>query len=226
MRTWQPKTCCLAAALSLLTGLATASADEQTNQGRPSEATGWIRLFNGKDLSGWRASENADTFRVVDGVIVAHGERSHLFYTGDVQGAVFGNFELWVEVLTKPGANSGIYFHTEWQEEDWPAKGHQAQINQTDEAVSKTGGLHGVVDLLNHSPVVDNEWYSQHITVRDKHIVIRINGKVTTDYHEPEKPQRKPEFAGRVVGKGTFALQGHDGGSEVHFRQVWVKPLD
>src|SRR6478609_8024912 len=69
----------------------------------------WIPLFDGKTLNGWKSSEHEGTFKVVDGQIVAHGERSHLFYTGPVQGADFRNFELALEIKTMPGANSGVY---------------------------------------------------------------------------------------------------------------------
>lgn len=192
----------------------------------PSEAGGWISLFNGKDLSGWKASENPSTFSVVDGLIVAHGDRSHLFYTGDANGGEFKDFELWVEVKTEPGSNSGVYFHTEWQDEGWPMKGYEVQVNQTHGDPRKTGGLYGIVDVMDVSPVEDNEWYTEHITVTGKRIVVRVNGKVTVDYTEPAGAIREGRVAQRLLDKGTFALQGHDPDSVVRYRQVWVKPLD
>src|SRR5690606_38064187 len=91
----------------------------------------WVDLFNGKDLSGWKANENPESFRVEDGVIVANGDRSHLYYAGDVNGANFKNFELQVDVMTHSLANSGIYFHTQYQDEGWPSVGYEVQINNT-----------------------------------------------------------------------------------------------
>src|SRR6185369_8303001 len=67
---------------------------------------GWIPLFNGKDLDGWRPSEHKDAWTVRDGQIVADGDRSHLFYTG----RDFKNFELEVEALAQTACNSGVYF--------------------------------------------------------------------------------------------------------------------
>ena len=61
---------------------------------------GWTTLFDGKSLDGWRASETKSTFKLVDGALVAHGTRSHLFYVGDVNGGSFENFELKVDVMT------------------------------------------------------------------------------------------------------------------------------
>src|SRR3972149_9580817 len=76
------------------------------------KSDGWQSLFDGKSLDGWKASENKGTWTVRDGMLVTHGERSHLFYVGPVNHAQFKNFELQAEVKTEPGSNSGIYFHT------------------------------------------------------------------------------------------------------------------
>ncbi|MEQ8847048.1 DUF1080 domain-containing protein [Botrimarina sp.] len=192
----------------------------------PSEADGWIPLFNGKDLTGWKASEHPDTFSVEDGSIVTDGDRAHLFYTGDVNGGQFDDFELWVEVMTEPNSNGGVFFHTEYQEEGWPAKGYEVQVNQTYQDRRKTGSLYGVVDILDESPVEDNQWYVEHVKVEGDRVVIRVDGEVTVDYTEPENVEREGRMAERKLGKGTFALQGHDPGSTVRYRQVWVKPLD
>jgi hypothetical protein len=52
---------------------------------RPAEP-GYTSLFNGKDLTGWKASANPDSFKVENGAIVANaaGQASHLFYDGPV----------------------------------------------------------------------------------------------------------------------------------------------
>lgn len=192
----------------------------------PSIENGWYPLFNGKNLDGWKASENAGTFQVEDGLIVTRGERSHLFYTGEVNGGVFKDFELWVEVKTEPKANSGIYFHTEYQQEGWPMKGYEVQVNQTHSDFRKTGGLYGIVDVIDVSPAADNEWFVEHVAVRGKQITVRVNGEVTVSYTEPEGAKREGRYVGRLIDQGTIALQGHDPGSVVRFRQVWIKPLD
>ena len=88
----------------------------------------WIPLFDGKTLDGWKASEHEGTFSVVDsqggnGQIRVNGMRSHLFYTGPVHAADFKNFEFSADVMTRPGANSGIYFHTAFQPTGFPAAG-------------------------------------------------------------------------------------------------------
>jgi hypothetical protein len=56
-------------------------------------ADGWVSLFDGKTLTGWKASENPGTFKVEDGSIVVNGPRAHLFYMGPVMDHDFGDFE-------------------------------------------------------------------------------------------------------------------------------------
>ncbi len=181
---------------------------------------GWIPLFNGKNLDGWKISDKPGTFSVRDGMIVVHGPRSHAFYVGPVQKANFENFEFKADVMTQPGANSGIYFHTTYQATGWPSKGYECQVNQTHGDPKKSGGLYNVVNLFK-TPVKDKEWYTQHIIVRGKHIVVRINEKFVVDYTEPEPLDRR----GPRLSSGTFALQGHDPGSTIYFKNVMVKPL-
>ena len=187
----------------------------------------WVSLFNGEDLTGWRAAEHADTFRVEDGVIVAHGERSHLFYTGPVGGADFTDFEWRCEVMLMPGSNSGMFFHTAYQEEGWPNQGYEAQLNNTQGDRKKTGGLYDVADVMDNSPATANEWFTQTVVVRGDRVLVKVNGEVVTDYTAPagaaSAPDRRP---GRTLSRGTIALQGHDPGSIAKFRKIEIRLLD
>ena len=66
---------------------------------------------------------------VVAAMFVAAGPRCHLFYEGD--GKPFKNFHLKAEVMTEPGSNGGIYFHTRYQEKGWPSAGFSVPIPST-----------------------------------------------------------------------------------------------
>jgi hypothetical protein len=187
---------------------------------------GFFRLFNGKDLEGWKASENPATFKVEEGSLIVHGPRAHLFYVGPVKNHDFKNFHLKVEAQTFPKANSGIYFHTEYQETDWPRKGFECQVNQTHGDVKKTGGLYAVKDVLNLSPVKDNEWYVYDIVVKDKTVTIKVNGKTTAEWTQPDDWQPPAGMPGRKLSSGTIAIQGHDPESKVLYRSIKIKPLD
>lgn len=184
---------------------------------------GWISLFDGKSLDGWKANENTDTFKIVDGKIVVHGQRSHLFYVGPVQSHNFKNFELKIEIMTFPKANSGVYFHTEWLDMGFPRKGHEVQVNNSHTDPKRTAGLYGVKD--NYDVVAkDNEWFTMHIIVQGKHVITKVDDKVVVDYIEPDN-ESQGRGTGKRVSNGTFALQGHDPGSQIHYKNIRVKPL-
>lgn len=194
-------------------------------------AAGWKLLFDGKSLDGWRASESPETFRVEDGAIVGHGPRSHLYYAGPTENAEFTNFELVAEVKTFPGANSGIYLHSTWQNEGWPAKGYEVQINNSDRpeapssaASSRSGSLWGIIDVVQ-SAVPDEQWFKVRILVKGKRIVTEVNDRVVVDYTEPVLVVRPERLAGKALSSGTFALQAADPNTRVHFRSIKVRPL-
>ena len=84
----------------------------------------------------------------------------------------------------------------------------------------RTGGLYNVQD--NYDAVAkDNEWFKYEIIVQGKHIVIKIDGKTVSDYTEPPDLDRPS----RQLSQGTFAIQAHDPGSKVYFRDLKVKEL-
>lgn len=182
----------------------------------------WISLFDGKSLDGWKASENPETFKVEDGKIVVHGPRSHLFYVGDVQNHNFKNFEFKAQVMTTPGSNSGMYFHTEYQEEGWPSKGYEVQVNNSHTDWRRTASLYAIDDV-REAPAKDNEWFTQHIIVQGKKVTIKVNGETQVEYTEPDNLEA--DRGERKISSGTFALQGHDPESKVYYKDIMVKPL-
>ncbi len=189
------------------------------------QTDGWISLFDGKSLNGWKVGDNASTFSVENGTIIAHGKTAHLFYVGDVKNHDFKDFEFKADVMTEPGSNSGIYFHTAYQESGWPAKGYEVQINNSHTDWRRTGSLYAVQDV-KEVYVKDNEWFTESISVKGKRVIIKINDKTVVDYTEPDNVQRPQGMTERIISHGTFALQGHDPNSKVYFKNIMVKPLD
>jgi hypothetical protein len=184
----------------------------------------WVPLFDGKTLSNWKVGDNAATFTVENGMIVVNGETAHLFYNGDVHQHDFKNFEFKAEVMTLPGSNSGIYFHTAYQQGGWPEKGYEVQVNNSHTDWRRTGSLYGIQDVKEVF-VKDNEWYTEYIKVQGKRIQIKLNDKTVVDYTEPENVQRSADNSLRKISDGTFALQGHDSKSKVYFKNLMVKIL-
>lgn len=195
----------------------------------------WISLFDGESLDDWTANENAASWKIEDGAIVTAGERSHLFYTGAVMDHNFSNFEFSVDVKTTPGSNSGVYIHTEFQDDGWPGIGYECQVfnsanppaNQGDYVEHKmTGSIYAVRNIWKQV-VPDNEWFNYRIVVQGKTVRTYINDMLASDYTEPSELWRPDGWQGRRlnVDGGTFAFQCHDPGSTVAYKNIKVKPL-
>ncbi|MEL6105952.1 MAG: DUF1080 domain-containing protein, partial [Planctomycetota bacterium] len=123
------RTLSLSVAIALFASVATAqTADTES---------GFVSLFDGSSLKGWKlAEENPDAWHVEDGKLVCDGSRCHLFYAGDL--APLKDFHFKCDVMTTPGSNAGIYFHTKYQPTGWPKYGYECQVNVSHKDPKKT----------------------------------------------------------------------------------------
>jgi hypothetical protein len=180
-------------------------------------------LFNGHSLEGWKAGGHAHSFRVEDGNIVAAGPRGYLFFTN----ASFKNFDLKAEVLTRPGASSGIHFHTKFQSQGPLKTGFKVQINNAyagegdERDRRKTGSLYGIRNTYK-AFVKDDEWFQLRVEVRDKQVRVWLNNLLIVDYIEPDPPL---DTTGAALGHGALALECCGSQPKVCFRNLVMKPL-
>ena len=218
--------CLLSTVMGLL--LATGSFAADT----PQSDEGFVSLFDGTTLNGWKVGENASIFQVRDGMIAMEcpatiQSPAHLFYVGDVNGHSFKNFDLRVDVMTFPYANSGIYFHTEYQQAGWPKRGLECQVNNSHVDWRRTGSLYAikniswgpeapsadnkeVVTVLPKPAVTDNVWYTQEIICQDGLVTVKLNGKPMVEYKISDADTEHKLSTGMIwLPRGTFALQGH-----------------
>ncbi len=186
----------------------------------------WETIFNGETLNGWKKSvENPQSFLVEDGAIKCSGKRAHLFYKGD-----YKNFEFETEVRTSEKSNSGIFIHTAYQPEDWPKQGYEIQVNNSYRGSEKfperrkTGSIYNVRNI--YYPLVnDNEWFRMRVKVVGKLIEVYVNDVKVNEYIEPENPWRPEGNKEVCLGHGTVALQAHDPGSTVWYRNIKIRAL-
>jgi hypothetical protein len=204
----RPRWCALLSLVGLAMLASAAWADDEKDD------KGWLMLFDGKSLEGWEASESPENWTVEDGALTGHGGRSHLFYVG----REFQNFHFKTDAMINKGGNSGIFFHSK-PEKDWPSMGYEAQVNNTHADPVKTGSLYYVVKVFE-SAAQDDKWWTQEIIVQGKRITMKVNGKTLYEYDEPEGVTGPHKLS-----KGLFALQQHDPGSHVRYKNVMVKPL-
>jgi len=169
---------------------------------------GWISMFDGKTLEGWKAADNAASWSVRDGKITGDGERSHLFYMLHE----CANCEFQAEVKINHGGNSGMYFRAKFGPE-WPA-GYEAQVNNTHSDWRRTGSLYGFADIKEQL-IRDDTWWTQDVIANGNHIIIKVNDKVVVDYVDGKNTHQK----------GLLALQQHNKGSVVEFRNLRMRML-
>jgi len=172
-------------------------------------AAGWVKMFDGQTLDGWKANERPESWTVVDGAIQGKGPASHLFWMKDE----CVNCEFKAKVWLAKGSNSGMYFRTAFGP-GFP-KGYEAQVANSHTDPVKTGSLYGLVKYYDQA-VPDETWWEQHIIVRGNHIIIKVNGKVIVDFHDFKN----------TYTKGHLALQQHDPKSHVKYKDLMYRKLD
>lgn len=193
-----------------------------------SAADDWHILFDGSSLSGWQSNEEKpDVFTITEaGELKVSGGRAHLFWMGnDAVPADLKNFELKLKVKTTAGSNSGIFFHTKFQENGWPDYGLEAQINSTHKDRRKTASIYAIQDVLDNAPSTDGQWFDYEIRVKGKQVTVLVDGEVVNDYTEPTPPVTPKNRPDVHLSRGTFAIQGHDPKSTIYFKDIHLRML-
>ncbi len=175
----------------------------------------WELLFNGSSFKDWKIDKwNPESFSIEDASIKCHGKASMIYYDKKTD---YKNFHFKAKVKTKKGANSGIFFHSTYQDKGWP-NGHEAQVNCTQKDPVKTGSIYIVQKYLKQAHQ-DDVWFNYEIIVEGQRIITKVDGVTISDYTEAPTDNR------RKLSQGTFGLQAHDPGSVVYFKDIKVKTL-
>ena len=176
-----------------------------------------IKLFNGKDLTGWKIY-GTEKWYVENGLLVCEsGPDKQYGYLATEQH--YDNFELTLEFKQGADGNSGVFFRstidgtkiTGWQVEVAPPKNNTAGIYES----------YGRGWLIKPDPALDQylkygEWNKMKIRVE--------NGTVTTWLNGQQMITLTDAKIG--AGKGSIALQIHDGGGiKVQWRKLVLKQL-
>jgi hypothetical protein len=197
----------LISALVVAGATSAAAAEKKVKPPKPGK-DGWIKMFNGKNLNGWQAGDNPSCWSVKNGAIVGDGERSHIFW----MGMECENCEFKAQVRLNHGGNSGMYFRAAFGP-GWP-KGYEAQVDNTHKDPVRTGSLYNFVKVLEQL-VPDDTWWNQHIIANGNHIQIFVNEKKVVDFVDEKN----------TYTKGYLAMQQHNKGSVVEYKDLYMKPL-
>jgi Domain of Unknown Function (DUF1080) len=203
-------------AIPCVVNLAAPAADDKKDDDK-----GWVQLFNGKDLSGWKTHpEDKAKWEVKDGAIVGTGPVGHLY----TEKGDYENFHFKIEAKINDKGNSGQYSRTQFGK-GFP-KGYEAQINVTHGDPIKTGSLYPAFNpklskedrdkiIVKEAPHKVDEWFTQEVIMDGNHIIILVNGKKTVDFVDTNN----------TFTKGHFAIQQHDPGTVIMVRKAMVKEL-
>jgi hypothetical protein len=178
---------------------------------------GWVQLFNGKDLKGWKTNppeQLEKSWYVKDGILYSKGkDASHIFSPRDD----YENFHYRIEVKISDKGNSGQYFRTQYGK-GYP-KGYEAQINSNFPDPQKTGSLYNFAKITEMLVPADT-WFTQEVIANGNHIQILVNGKKVVDFKDEKNTHTR----------GHFAIQQHGpakGGPDVvvALKKIEVKEL-
>jgi hypothetical protein len=193
--------------VAVLLGNARAQSEPEATFAPQPDARGWIPLFDGKTLSGWKSMDQGRWHVTPEGVLVGEGPMGHLF-----SPRVYTNLEFKAEIKLNQSGNSGMYIRAILGS-GWP-QGYEAQVENTSSDPQKTGSLYNLAKVTQQL-IPDDTWWTQHIIVVKNRIIIKVNGKVVVDFVDEKN---------RFVS-GHLALQQHNEGSVVQYRNLMVKPL-
>lgn len=198
---------------------------------------GFVALFNGRDLSGWKAlvadpptrakmgptqmaeaQQRADAemrshWKAEDGVIVYDGKNNSLCTAKD-----YGDFELWVDWKIEAGGDSGIYLRGSPQVQIWDAENHPGRPGEG------SGGLYNnqksPSGTLKIADKPAGQWNRFKILMIGDKVTVTLNGELVVDrvtlenYWERDKP---------IYPTGQIELQHH--GSVLHFKNIYIREI-
>ena len=166
---------------------------------------GFTTLFNGKDLSNWNVTGNAD-WRVADGIIEATKARGFLLTKES-----YTDFELRADVWTTPDSNGGVLFRITKPDDPGIENGYELNIN--DKRADQTGRTGAIVNVAKPLVQFDagGKWTTIEISARGPHMTAKLNGTLVAEADDTK------------YARGPVSLQA--AGGLVRYRNVQIRPV-
>ncbi|MEQ1692986.1 MAG: DUF1080 domain-containing protein [Gemmatimonas sp.] len=179
---------------------------------RRSGAVTWgapIRLFTGKDLTGWKPGEGTNAWKAIDGVLQNTKAGANLITTG-----TYTDFKLHAEFKYPKGGNSGIYLRGRYevQVED---------VGVLEPLPVHLGGIYGFLVPNENVARGPDVWQTFDITLVGRRVTVVLNGKTIIG------DQTIPGITGGAMDSdegapGPIYLQGDHG--PVAYRNIILTP--
>lgn len=180
-----------------------------------------IRLFNGKDLSGWRPyeSDKINGWKVADGLLVNETTKTDFSATGDYANlrteANFEDFWLHIEFLVEADRNSGIYLRGMYE----------AQVVDRDSRMQGrqgVGAIFGSIAPSSNAGKPGGQWQTYDLTLVDRHVTVVLNGVKVID-NQPLKGPTAGAILTDPTAPGPIYLQGDH--TAVKYRHIYLAPV-
>ncbi|GAB3021117.1 DUF1080 domain-containing protein [Niabella terrae] len=169
-----------------------------------------IKLFNGKDLSGWKAMGANSQWVVKDGILTSPQSGVNL-----VSERTFKDFKLHIEFRYQKGSNSGVYLRGRYETQilDNDKSEHPSNVNFS--------GIYGFLTPSEVHSKGPGEWQTYDITLIGRMVTIVANGKTVISNQEI------PGITGGALDShegnpGPLYLQGDHG--PIEFKNIIITP--
>jgi hypothetical protein len=223
---------------SIVLGLCVAgvgsAADNQLTDAEKAE--GWLLLFNGRDLTGWRCNNDKPiATKIENGSLVPYRSGGYLI----IYERPFGDFVLKCDVRWEdPRCNSGVFFRVE-DPKNPIHTGFEAQVMAGD-GTSKhdMGAIYDLVAPTKAAGRDVGEWNTMEIKCQGPEISVKVNGEPVSAMNcdQFDKPGFCPDGQAhkfKLQGQGRavkdFARSGYlcfqDHGHKVWYKNVKLLEL-
>ena len=171
--------------------------------------SGWVALFNGKDLTGWKIW-GVEEWKVEDGAIV--GETVHGKYGYLATEKTYRDFKLRLRFKAEGGGNSGVFFRSTMHGEGFPGLIEGTQVEVDADPTRHTGGLYEnpkrqwlIWPTAACEAALDSTgWNELELTAAENRITTFLNGVRCVEFTDPAQQHTE----------GVIALQIHSVSSE------------
>jgi hypothetical protein len=190
------------------------------------QAGDWKPLFNGKDLTGWKAIDGPqETWKAEDGMLVCTGGGGAWLSTTDE----YANYELELEFRVPPGGNSGVFLRS-------PHKGNPAYagmeiqiLDDEDEQYANLqpfqycGSIYGIQAPKSRVSKKAGQWQKVHIVCDGRKVKVTLNDTPIVDANLDQYKDKEAEHPGITRTIGYVGLQNH--GSRLEFKNLRIRTL-
>jgi hypothetical protein len=180
-----------------------------------------IRLFNGKDLTGWRLTDPnaANGWSAKDGILINDPKHEkgqpHLHYGNLRTDREFEDFNLKLEVNVPKDGNSGVYLRGIYEVQVFDSYGKPLDPHNM-------GAIYSRIKPTENAEKPAGEWQTMNITFVQRHVTVVLNGKKIID-NQPIEGCTGGALWSDVSRPGPIYLQGDHTG--VEYRNIVLRPV-